>query len=154
MNKFIRVSKGSLVSLILLSLSGIALANCPDVSSVTYKCLSVGGEKHCGWSAPWYEGFPENEAKPGDNAASFQRVFWGYKGSKPNPSGIAGKNEGSTVCFYTSPYGNTIELSQNNFGGVPYPQENNWTDGSWQSVKGRVCATSPSACQFDYPNQN
>lgn len=134
------------VPLIILFSSSV-LANCPDVSAVQYGCIVIGNQKYCSWSAAWFEGFPEQAAHEGDQAVSFQRVFWSTaEGEPPAPGHI-----GSAVCFYESPYGNIIELVQNIWGGVSYPAGKNWRNGSWQGYLGRECVVSAADCHFNYP---
>ena len=53
-----------------------ALANCPSIDKVKFKCISVVGQKHCQWSAPWYEGFPDTHAIADETPTAFIRVFW------------------------------------------------------------------------------
>lgn len=132
----------------LFLISNTSHANCPPLNQVTYGCSVVEGKKHCNWRAPWYEGFIEPEETPGERAKSFIRVFWGSTHSQPKPSDI-----GSTICFYESQHGDTIELVQNVWGGVKYPKEIGWVAGQWEGRVGRECGhgLSPSQCKFAYP---
>ncbi|MDR3492512.1 MAG: hypothetical protein P4M12_10835 [Gammaproteobacteria bacterium] len=122
----------------------IALANCPQVNQVTYKCIGENSARHCNWMAPWWDGY-HGDAEPGDHPAAFKVVFWG---ATHDPL------MGSTNCFYTDHKGNLVELSQNNWGGIPIPTSYPWHDGVWPSsndVKdGKVCTESVEACVFAY----
>lgn len=141
------MSQRVIVLCLAMLFSTSVLANCPAMNAVKYGCVIINNQKHCSWSAAWYEGFPDSSAKPGDQAASFGRAYWSTaNGTPPTPGHV-----GSTVCFYKSPYGNKIELVQNAWGGVVYPAGANWTDGVWDGHAGRQCTGSASECSFDYP---
>lgn len=138
--------KAFIISLIFITSS--TYANCPPTNQVKYGCSTNGGKKHCNWRAPWYEGFTEQAAEPNDVAESFTMVYWGTTNNAPKPG-----NNGSSVCFFKSPHGHTIELVQNVWGGVAYPTDSHWTDDVWQGHHGRGCGhgASQSDCHFEYP---
>ncbi len=131
----------------------IVYANCPALSEVVYRCSSTEEGKHCAWGAPWYEGFPDDTATSGMKPKHFIRVFWGTKKHQPPPKpGFIG----STICFYQNPVSDhIIELVQNRWGGVLYPEESNWGRGVFDGYPGRECPKSghvnPSECNFNYP---
>jgi hypothetical protein len=134
-------------AVILACASTTIWANCPNLSTVTYGCSIHGNAKHCNWSAPWYEGFPDEIAQAKDKASAFEKVFWGIKEKMPPQPGF----KGSTICFYKSSKGSLITLVQNNWGHVEYPAGKNWKVGSWQTQLGRECVAGISSCSFNYP---
>ena len=135
--------------LLCLIFASSTYANCPPTKSIKYGCSSSGGKKHCNWSAPWYEGFPEEGANPGDVARDFYRVFWATNATQPTPT-----STGSTICFFQSPHGHLIELVQNRWGGVITPESTNWTTATWQDKKGKECGYgyTQEQCKFNYPD--
>ncbi len=141
-----QITKKSLLILIQSSLLlPISLyANCPSLDKVTFGCSEIFGKKHCAWGAPWWEGYQGN-AEAGDHPVEFKEVFWGAS-SDPLM--------GSTNCFYKDKNNDWVELSQNNWGGVPKPVNSPWKDGLWPTggaaQAGRVCDQSLTACQFPY----
>lgn len=132
---------GLLVSFLLPT---IALASCPELNKVVYRCVVVAGKKHCQWSAPWWEGY-QGRAEMGEHPVSFLMAFWG-RSSDPTM--------GSVNCFYRDKRGELVELSQNNWGGIPKPTSSLWRDGAWPnrggSMIGRICDESVTTCVFHY----
>ena len=128
--------------------SALTYADCPATNQVKYGCSVVAGKKHCNWGAPWYEGFPEKEANAGEKALSFHYVFWGAKSNSPQP-----KDVGTSVCFYQSSHGHEIELVQNRWGGITYPEDAAWVKGDWQGHNGMICGNglAQDRCHFAYP---
>lgn len=141
------MNQRTVIFLLTASLSLSSFANCPEKNVVVYNCIIILNQKHCAWSAPWYEGFPETAAQQNDHAASFSRAFWSTSTGTPPISG----NIGSSVCFYKSSYGNEIILVQNFWGNVDYPAGNNWTLGVWGLRVGKQCVDSVAKCNFNYP---
>lgn len=128
----------------LLSLFSLATyADCPEPSQVTYIC----GGGHCAWSAPWYEGFRDETAAPGDTATSLNHVFWGNTENSIKPLSL-----GSTNCFYDTPKRQIIGLAQNSFGNVPLPTQGPWMNGNWGDKKGLICKPNAGSCHFNYKN--
>lgn len=145
-----RLSKIQLSAIVLIFISSQGWSDCPKPSSVIFKCSN----KHCAWTAPWYQGFQDAYAKPNMQAGALIRVFWGAKNNKlPHPGEV-----GSTICFYRNPRSDQlIELVQNRWGGVLYPMERNWGPGNFQNYPGRECPKNASSfadtsvCHFNYP---
>jgi hypothetical protein len=125
-----------------LLLPVISYANCPNPSAVTFKCVEMGGQKHCQWSAPGWDGY-HGDAEAGEHPEKFFEAFWGASGDP---------EMGSTVCFYRDKRGNLVELSQNTWGGVPKPMASVWRDGEWPNgaTAGKICDASVAACSFNY----
>lgn|GEM_PF-4140312 len=122
----------------------IALANCPPLEQVTFKCVAQDAARHCNWMAPWWDGY-HGDVEPGEHPVSFRAAFWG---ASQDPM------VGSTNCFYGDSKGNWVELSQNSWGGVPQPTASAWRDGGWPMPanlkEGKICTESLEACTFAY----
>lgn len=138
--------KENFLLLFLFFISITAWANCPSLQKVIFKCGGSDTNKHCNWTAPWWEGY-QGDAKDGDHPGRFLEAYWG---ESANPT------VGSTNCFYLDIHGHLIELSQNDWGGVPKPEGNLWQDGPWpgpnKAKLGKVCNDSTESCKFDYGN--
>lgn len=141
--KMKRLIKALLISSSIFVISSQALASCPDPKEVTFGCTETPSGNHCQWSAPWYEGYQDATAKIGEKV-TFEKALWNSRSKTKT-------DLGSTVCFYITSRGNEIHLSQNDWGGVPFPG-NNWYYGEAGDYQGWLCdAHSTSTCHFLYP---
>lgn len=141
------VKKIVIAKIILLAIATLPLmakANCPSIENVTFTCTTIAGKQHCQWSAPWWEGY-HGDAQTGEHPAAFVLAFWG---ASSNP------DMGSINCFYRDYQGNFIELSQNNWGGIPKHSVETWIDGVWPMpdapLPGKICRESITDCKFPY----
>ena len=142
MNKY---AKSLILAGFLLTLAGQVEANCPEPRELSFSCI-IGPDrvKHCAWSAPWYEGYQDDTGSPSEHV-TFIKAYW-----KSNSN--LKTDYGSTVCLYLTSRGTLINLSQNTWGGVPFPG-GNWNPTIWENKPVYACvSTNTYFCRFKYPN--